>query len=137
MAEISCSEASSQFRRETRATRRCLSNGMWAAADLTSCTLRSDPEPFLLVWFVIEIGGESDGIMTPIPEGFAADGTPDSETRQDLETEVYLNRNFGLGYVVPNRHYYDIDTYMYHNADHSRGYPSPGRLSPNPSTTFT
>lgn len=98
-AAISCSQASSQFRRETQATRRCLDNSMWAAADLTSCTLRGDAEPFLLVWFVIETNTESDDILLPALDGFADDGTPDSETRQLLEAEVCVE--FSVSFVFP------------------------------------
>lgn len=80
---------------------------MWAAADFTSCTLRSDAEPFLLVWFVIEDRARSDdgGMQMPVPEGFAADGTPDSETRQALEEEVRIvvqsNHKPGLEGLMP------------------------------------
>lgn len=88
--EISCSQASSQFRTETRATRKCLDNGEWSEADLTSCTLRSDADPFLLIWFVIESNEEPRGLLMPALEGFSADGTPDTATRLAIEAEVCI-----------------------------------------------
>lgn len=67
------------FRRETLAVRPCLVGGTWGAPDITTCTLQADPEPFLILWFVIEADENA---------GFSADGTPDEETRLFLETEV-------------------------------------------------
>ena len=87
-AAISCSQVGSQFRKETRATRRCLDTGVWAAADLTSCTLRADAEPQLVVWFVIEGLVDSDVPLGPGTGGFGVDGTPTRETRSALEAQV-------------------------------------------------
>ena len=89
VSALPCNLASSSFRRETRALRPCMSGGLWGQSDLTTCTLRTDVEPFLLVWFVIENSGSGGGISMN-PTGFSADGIPDKATRRMLETEVHM-----------------------------------------------
>ena len=87
-SEFPCSHISSLFRRETRVTRQCLDTGRWEDPDLTTCTLREDPEPFLLLWFVIEANNSSDEVMTPGMVDFQLDGTLDAMTRLALEQLV-------------------------------------------------
>ena len=55
-----CSDAGSMFRTGPRGSRRCNEEGEWDEADLTSCTLAEIEEPFLLVWFVIEVEEYTD-----------------------------------------------------------------------------
>lgn len=73
------------FRRETRALRRCLSTGIWDEPDLSSCTLKNNVEPFLLISFILDSLGSDEGSGL---NNFGDDGTPDEETRLSLETEV-------------------------------------------------
>ena len=77
--QVPCNLASSYFSSKTLAVRQCGGGGIWGSPDVTTCTLEDDTEPFLLHWLVIN---------TDDNEGFAADGTPDNETRLILETEV-------------------------------------------------
>ena len=60
-SELPCYLASSMFRRETLALRRCLDGGRWEEPDLTTCTLRANSKPFLIVWFVLDPDGTNSG----------------------------------------------------------------------------
>ncbi|XP_064384244.1 uncharacterized protein LOC135333251 isoform X3 [Halichondria panicea] len=52
---LPCTQASSQFRPGTYATRMCLLGGTWSEVDLTSCTLDSmDSNPFMLVYLDLQ-----------------------------------------------------------------------------------
>ena len=68
---LSCERAGDSFRTETMATRQCLSGGIWSVPDLTTCTLKQDVDPFLLIWFVLDVGE-----------------VPDEEGKKVLEEEV-------------------------------------------------
>lgn len=102
-AELPCSFAGSFFRQETRATRQCLNGGRWGAPDLTTCTLQQDSEPFLLIWFVLDLdidrGGTSPESSEPAPDDplDPVDQTPERPTDatpddQLLEAEVGCSR---------------------------------------------
>lgn len=93
LSEFSCDLISSSFRKETRVTRQCLGAGRWAGPDLTSCTLREDSEPFLLLWFVIEANVSSNDTMMMGMGGFGPDGIPDTTTRIALEQQVVCVAN--------------------------------------------
>ena len=77
MADVPCSSAGSLFRGETRALRPCLNSGNWGAPDLTTCTLRQDAVPFLLIWFILEINIDDGRDMSP--DGILSDSRLESE----------------------------------------------------------
>lgn len=89
VSEVQCNQASSLFRKETRAVRTCLEGGRWGDPDLTTCTLREGAQPFLLISFILEVdgtdSGSGGGVLTP---GFSTDGILDDQTRNLLEVEV-------------------------------------------------
>lgn len=77
-AELPCSSAGSFFRRETRAIRQCLNGGRWGVPDLTTCTLQQDSEPFLLIWFVLDLNVDSGGTSPePTDDGTLLEPAPE------------------------------------------------------------
>lgn len=67
-------------------SRQCLDRGRWADPDLTTCTLRENSKPFLLLWFIIEANTSSDQIMmSPI---VGIEGGLNSVTRLFFEQQV-------------------------------------------------
>lgn len=89
--EVACNLASDLFRSETLAVRQCQDGGIWGAPDLTTCTLKENVEPFLLLWFVIETDeSQNNDMLTPESGGFSADGTPDEQATLFLEEEVCI-----------------------------------------------